>query len=187
MVEIILYDVIINKLYTKSQLSIILLSRPLGATRCSSSLHGYIYKVPPHYCIMIRPLGATLVEVFMSIKQLQVLGCCKHGNPALGGYRWYAYKGDLQILTLEQTRLTRCLQQSWPSIIYLQPGNFGNHKSVRSISLSQLNISWIFQDQYFCQVGALKADSNGLFLIIFLYKSQCQQIDYEAGLLTRIF
>ena len=32
MVEIVLYDVIINKLYTKPQLSIILLSRPLGAT-----------------------------------------------------------------------------------------------------------------------------------------------------------
>ena len=42
MVEIILYDVIINKLYTKSQLSIILLSRPLGATHCCSNLHGYI-------------------------------------------------------------------------------------------------------------------------------------------------
>ena len=68
MVEIILYDVIINKLYTKSQLSIILLSRPLGATHCCSSLHGYIYKVPAHYYIMTRPLGATLVEVFMSIK-----------------------------------------------------------------------------------------------------------------------
>ena len=70
MVEIILYDVIINKLYTKSQLSIILLCRPLGATRCCSSLRGYIYKVPAHYCIMTRPLGATLVEVFMSIRQL---------------------------------------------------------------------------------------------------------------------
>ena len=32
MVKIILYDVIINELYTKSQLSIILLTRPLGAT-----------------------------------------------------------------------------------------------------------------------------------------------------------
>ena len=63
MVEIILYDVIINKLYTKSQLSIILLSRPLGATHCCSNLHGYIYKVPAPYCIMTRPLGATLVEV----------------------------------------------------------------------------------------------------------------------------
>ena len=59
MVEIILYDVIINKLYTKSQLSIILLSRPLGATHCCSSLHGYIYKVPAHYL---------------------------HNDPALGGY-----------------------------------------------------------------------------------------------------
>ena len=59
MVEITSYDVIINELYTK---------------------------VPAHYCIMTRPLGATLVEVFMSIRQLQVPGCCKHDNPALGGY-----------------------------------------------------------------------------------------------------
>ena len=43
-------------------------------------------KVHAHYCIMTRPLGATLVEVFMSIRQLQVPGCCKHDNPALGGY-----------------------------------------------------------------------------------------------------
>ena len=63
MVEITSYDVIINKLYTKSRLSIILLRRPLGATRCCSNLHGYIYKVPVHYSIMTRPLGATLVEV----------------------------------------------------------------------------------------------------------------------------
>ena len=35
---------------------------------------------------MTRPLGATLVEVFMSIRQFQVLGCCKHDNPSLGGY-----------------------------------------------------------------------------------------------------
>ena len=86
MVEITSYDVVINELYTKSQLGIILLSRPLGATRCRSSLHDHVYKVPAHYCIMTRPLGATLVEVFMSIRQLQVLGCCKHDNPALGGY-----------------------------------------------------------------------------------------------------
>ena len=31
-------------------------------------------------------LGATPVEVYMSIRQLQVSGCCKHDNPALGGY-----------------------------------------------------------------------------------------------------
>ena len=35
---------------------------------------------------MTRPLEATLVEVFMSIRQLQVPGCCKHDNPELGGY-----------------------------------------------------------------------------------------------------
>ena len=80
------YDVIFNDVYIKSQLNIILLSRPLGATHCCSNLHDHIYKVPAHYCIMTRPLGATLVEVFMSIRQLQVPGCCKHDNPALGGY-----------------------------------------------------------------------------------------------------
>ena len=86
MVEITLYDVIFNEVYIKSQLSIILLSRPLGATRCCSSLHDHIYKVLAHYCLMTRPLGATLVEVFMGIRQLQVPGCCKHNNPTLGGY-----------------------------------------------------------------------------------------------------
>ena len=80
------YDVIFIEVYIKSRFSIILLSRPLGATRCCSNLHGYIYKVPAHYCIMTRPLGATLVEVFMSTMQFQVPGCCKHDNPALGGY-----------------------------------------------------------------------------------------------------
>ena len=87
MVEMTSYDVIINELYTKSQLSIILLSRPLGATRCCSRLHDHIYKVPAHYCIMTQPLGATSIEVFMSTRQLQVPGCCKHDNPTLGGYR----------------------------------------------------------------------------------------------------
>ena len=80
------YEVIFNEVYIKSQLNIILLRRTLGATRCCSSLHDHIYKVPAHYCIMTRPLGATLVEIFMSIRKLQVPGCCKHDNPTLGGY-----------------------------------------------------------------------------------------------------
>ena len=62
-VEITSYTVIINESYTKPQLGNILLTRPLGATRCWSSLHDHIYKVPAHYCIMTRPLGVTLVEV----------------------------------------------------------------------------------------------------------------------------
>jgi len=57
MVEITSYTVVINESYTKSQLGNILLT---------------------------RALGATLVEVYMSIRQLQVPGCCKHDNPALG-------------------------------------------------------------------------------------------------------
>ena len=86
MVGVTLYVVLFKEVYIKYQLNIILLSRPLGATRYCSNLHDHIYKVPAHHCIMTRPLGATLVEVFMSIKQLQVPGCCKHDNPALGGY-----------------------------------------------------------------------------------------------------
>ena len=86
MMEVTLYDILFKEVYIKYQLNIILLSRPLGATRGCSNLHDHIYKVPAHYCIMTRPLGATLVEVFMSIRQLQVPGCCKHDNPALGGY-----------------------------------------------------------------------------------------------------
>ena len=86
MMEVTSYDVLFKEVYIKSQLNIILLSRPLGATHHCSNLHDYTYKVPAHYCIMTRPLGATLVEVFMSIRQLQVPGCCKHDNPALGGY-----------------------------------------------------------------------------------------------------
>ena len=86
MMRVTSYDVIFIEVYIKSQLNIILLSRPLGAAHCCSSLQDHIYKVPAHYCIMTRPLGATLVEVFMSIRQLQVPGCCKHDNPALGGY-----------------------------------------------------------------------------------------------------
>ena len=53
------YDVIFNEVYIKYQLNIILLSRPLGATRYCSNLHDHIYKVPAHYCIMTRHLGAT--------------------------------------------------------------------------------------------------------------------------------
>ena len=61
MVEIILYDVIINKLYTKSQLSIILLSRHLGATsdiykgeNLQNSLFGEDQVDPVFATIMIR-------------------------------------------------------------------------------------------------------------------------------------
>ena len=64
------YDVIINQVYIKYQLNIILLSRPLEATRYCSNLHDHIYKVPAHYCIMTRPLGATPVEVFYEHKAI---------------------------------------------------------------------------------------------------------------------
>ena len=60
------YNVIRDEVYIKSQLNIILLGQPLGATRCCSNLHDHIYKVPAHYCIMTRPLGVTPIEVFIS-------------------------------------------------------------------------------------------------------------------------
>ena len=76
------YDVIFIEVYIKVPAQYYLTEPAVAVQR----LHDYIYKVPAHYCIMTRPLGATLVEVFMSIRQLQVPGCCKHDNPALGGY-----------------------------------------------------------------------------------------------------
>ena len=68
MVRVTSYDIIFNEVYIKSQLSIILLSRPLEATHHCSSLHDHIYKVPAHYCIMTQPLGVTLVESFYEYK-----------------------------------------------------------------------------------------------------------------------
>ena len=65
------YNIILNDIYIyiKSQLNIILLIRPLGTTRCCSSLHDHIYKVLAHYCIMTRPLGATsdmnIMEIYI--------------------------------------------------------------------------------------------------------------------------
>ena len=82
------YDVIFIEEYIKVLAQYYLTEPTLGGyTVAVQSLHDYIYKVPAHYCIMTRPLGATLVEVFMSIRQFQVPGCCKHDDPALGGYR----------------------------------------------------------------------------------------------------
>ena len=33
-------------------------------------INDHIYKVPAHYCIMTRPLGATLVEVFYEHQEI---------------------------------------------------------------------------------------------------------------------
>ena len=87
MMRVTSYDVIFIEVYIKVPAQYYLTEPALGGyTVDVQSLQDYIYKVPAHYCIMTRPLGATLVEVFMSIRQLQVPGCCKHDNPALGGY-----------------------------------------------------------------------------------------------------
>ena len=72
------YDVIFNEVYIKSQLSIILLSRPLGATRCCFQSRfsamaiilsmGMIYSimegiVPSRCRLTTRHLGATLFKL----------------------------------------------------------------------------------------------------------------------------
>ena len=60
------------KYILKSQLNIILLSRPLEATHHCSNLHDYTYKVPAHYCIMTRLLGATGI-ILLSKSYFQIL------------------------------------------------------------------------------------------------------------------
>ena len=59
------YDVIFIEVYIKVPAQYYLTEPALGGyTVVVQSLHDYIYKVPAHYCIMTRPLGATLIEVF---------------------------------------------------------------------------------------------------------------------------
>ena len=67
MVEFVLYDVIINKLYTKSQLSIILLSRPFGATNCSCQKFKFTWLYLRSPCSLL------------------------HNDPALGGYTGWSF------------------------------------------------------------------------------------------------
>ena len=58
------YDVIFIEVYIKVPAQYYLTELALGGyTVAVQRLHDYIYKVPAHYCIMTRPLGATLVEV----------------------------------------------------------------------------------------------------------------------------
>ena len=58
------YDVLFKTSIYKVLAQYYLIEPALGATRCCSSLYDHINKVPDHYYIMTRPLGATLVEVF---------------------------------------------------------------------------------------------------------------------------
>ena len=60
------YNVILNEVYIKSQLNIILLSQPLGDTHHCSNLHDYIYKVPAHYCINDPALGGYICGILNS-------------------------------------------------------------------------------------------------------------------------
>ena len=95
MIRVTSYDVIFIEVYIKVPAQYYLTEPALGGyTVAIQSLHDYISKVPVHYCIMTRPLGATLVEVVTSIRQLQVPGCCKHDNPTLGGYICGIFSSD---------------------------------------------------------------------------------------------
>ena len=85
------YDVIFIEVYIKVPAQYYLTGPALGGyTVAIQSLHDYIYKVPAHYCIMTRPLGAT-------------------------GIIWLSKK-YFQILCFEQTRLTRRHQSLWPCV-----------------------------------------------------------------------
>ena len=59
----------------------------------------------------------------------------------------------------------------------------GNHRSASSIFSNRLNIRWVFQDQYFLS----RRFGSRLKWIICLQYFFYKKIDYEAGLLTRVF
>ena len=53
-------------------------------------------------------------------------------------------------------------------------------------SSNRLNIRWVLQDQYLLKPALWKPIQVDCFLQYFSTRDQCQQIDSEAGLLTRI-
>ena len=70
--------------FSKSQPRIILLSRSLGATHCPSSLYNQICKSPCSLLHNDSALGGYTNWSVMSIRQLQVPGCCRQDNLILG-------------------------------------------------------------------------------------------------------
>ena len=102
-----------------------------------------------------RHLGATYVEYSVLTSDWD------EQSGFLQGCNIYI-EASLKLL-LRSLLKTQCHQ-------YWQTGNFGNDKPARTTSSSRLNISWIFQDQSFCQVRALKSHSNELFFTIFFYE-----------------
>ena len=116
------HNVILHEAYIKSQLNIILLSRPLGATHCCSSLHDHIYKVPAPYCIITRHLGATsdmnimefyifkLAENQMSISRpiFFTIFFCEKPMPANWLWSWYIDPDFPQEGNTKELRMIRC-------------------------------------------------------------------------------
>ena len=138
----------------KSQVAASMTTRHLGATYMEYSVftsdwdeqHGFL------------PSGSNYMETSLksSLCSVQDLGAI--GNMDIR-------EKYLQILSFEQIRLTRCLQQSWSGVTnnydpasvtvmtrnyqYLQAGNFGYDKPACFTSSSRLKVRWVFQDQYF--------------------------------------
>ena len=155
-------------------------------------------KVPAQYYLTEPALGGYTSLLKSTWLYLQSPCSLLHNDPALGGYTGWSFYEHKAITS---PRLLQAWQPgTWGlhvwNIQFMTNSQFGvdqinpvsatimtRHQlfitwqfwqsSARSTSLSRLNISWIFQDYYFCQIRAMKAESNGLFLIIFLYKNQC--------------
>ena len=113
----------------------------------------------------------------------------------------------LPIFSFEQNRLTRCLQQSWPGVTnnhdsaspitmtrrrqQLWPGAINIYKPdiLAMINRQVLQAGWK-SDEYFKTnifVKHWELNQMNYSSQYFSVWSQCQQIDYEGGLLTQTF
>ena len=172
------YDVVFKEVYIKSQLNIILLSRPMGATHCCSSPCSLLHNDPA--------LGGYTGWSFYGHKTITSPRLLQAWQPSTWGLHmwniqfWLVMEMNnldfFKVVTFILKKVLSCYYApflrlggykwyaykggTFSSLMlvkimtwcyqYLQTGYFGNDKPASSTSSSRLKIGWVFQDQYFC-------------------------------------
>ena len=105
----------------------------------------------------------------------------------LGGYRYYAYKGGTSSFYQFWANQEDQLHDPVSTTIMTRHRLFYNVAILVMINRQVLHLQagWIsveyFKDQHFGQVRALKADSSGLFLTIFLWETNVSRLSMKLA------